>query len=152
MKIGSHIKPRSGKPRHVTIHDTEYAFAPVKDNQGVTHFMADVTNADHAALLLENGAFYAFDKAAQVKPKLTRASAGDTPPPPADPVPTEIETEAKALLDNTVDALGVAVGKVSSLDVVRCALQLEHAGSARKSAISLLETTLAAANEAGVKG
>lgn len=151
MKIGSHIKPRNGQPRHVDIHDTPYTFAPMKDNQGVTHFVAEVTNEDHAALLLENGAFYAFDKAAQVKPKLTRGNAGD-PPPPAEPVPPEIEAEAKALLDNNVEALGVAVGKVSSLDVLRCALQLEHAGSARKTAIGLLETTLAAANEAGLKG
>jgi hypothetical protein len=153
MKIGSHIKPRSGKARHVPLYGTEYVFAPMKDKHGVTHFVADVANVEHAATLLENGAFYAFDKAQMPGSQLQRGGQkpADPPPPPGGPFTPEVEAEAKALLDNNVDALNVAVGKVSGLDVVRCALQLEHAGSARKTAVAVLEATLAAAAEAGVK-
>jgi hypothetical protein len=158
MKIGSHIKPRSGKPRHVPMFDTEYVFAAVKDKQGQTHFVADVDNADHAEILLKNGAFYAFDKNQSAQPTLslprgTKSEGDEDTKPPA--YPPEVEAEAKALLDHNTEVIGAEIGKVSGLDVLRCALAIESDrlnSKPRKTVITLLEASLQGAIEAGVKG
>lgn len=149
MKIGSHIKPRSGKARHVDIYGTPYLFAPLKDRLGVTHFVADVNDDDHAALLMANGAFYAFDKNGLPEPKLTRGATKVEPPPSA--WPDEIVDEANALLDQSAAKIATAIGSVSSPDVVRAARACEAADKKRDSVLSLIDKTLDAMQQAGVK-
>lgn len=153
MKIGSHIKPRNGTARRVPLFGSEYVFKPEKDKAGATHFVAEVSNPDHAEVLLKNGAFYAFDKSQAQQPTLSRASGGngEKKAAPTKTFDVALQAEAKALLDNNIESLGAAIGKVSSPEVVTCALALEREGSARKGAITLLETTVQALAEAGVQ-
>lgn len=153
MKIGSHIKPRNGKARHVAVHGKEYTFAPVKDNRGAIHFVADVTDADHAELLMKNGAFYAFDPAMAVQATLkrTKETPKDPPAPPQRTVwPTAIINDAMALLDHNADEIGALTGNVSSLDVLRAAMEFERGGKNRKTALTAIEGALKGAVEAGV--
>jgi hypothetical protein len=147
MKIGSHIKPRDGKPRPVPFDDTVYTFAPVKDKRGVTHFVADVDDADHADALMRNGAFYAFDGKQAAEPALKHPGA-----PPVDETKWDeaIVDEADALLANNAETIAVEVGKVSGLDVLRCAIAREAAGKARKGVQATLSAALEGAIAAGV--
>lgn len=148
MKIGSHIKPRDGSSRPVPFDDVVYQFAPVKDKRGVTHFVADVDNPDHADALMRNGAFYAFDGKQAAEPALKH---------PAAPLVVESQwdedtaTEADELLANNAETIAVEVGKVSGLEVLRCAIEREAVGKARKGVQATLAAALEGAIAAGVK-
>lgn len=147
MKIGSHIKPRDGSPRPVPFDDAVYTFAPVKDKRGVTHFVADVDNPDHADALMRNGAFYAFDGKQAAEPALMHPTATPTIESKWDEA---IVAEADALLANNAETIAVEVGKVSALGVLRCAIERETAGKARKSVQATLSAALEGAIAAGV--
>lgn len=153
MKIASTIKPRSGRPRHVAIHGHAYVFAPVKDKHGVTHFVADVNDADHASLLLENDAFYTFDKNGLPAPKLSRNAkqAAKAPTSSKETWSTEILAEAAALLTQPVSDMGAAIGRVSSLGVVDAAAALENEGQKREDVLELLARAIEGAKQSGVK-
>lgn len=148
MKIASHIKPRSGKPRLVTFNGTKYAFAPTEDKHGITHYVASVGNKDDAKGLVGSGHFYEYSPDMEKPPVLKR---DDPPAPPPETFKPEVVEEAHALLENTTDDVSVAIGKVSSLDVIRSAIRLEAAGHARKGVSGLLDTALEAGIAAGVK-
>lgn len=148
MKLGSQIKPRSGQPRHVTFNGTQYAFAPTQDKHGITHFVANVGNKDDAEGMLASGHFYEYSEGMEKPPVLKR---DPPPPPPPEPFKPEVIEEATELLANGTDDVAVAIGKVSSLDVIRCAIELETKGKARKGVSGLLATTLEAGTAAGVK-
>lgn len=148
MKIGSSIKPRDGSARNVDLFGQRYVFAPTKDKHGVTHFVAEVTNGDHAETLLQNGAFYAFDAAQAAPSKLTRdGKPGATTEPPK-AWPSDVVDEAFALLDAPAADISAKTGNVSSLDVLRAALELEPGGKNRKTVLTTLETALKLAEEA----
>lgn len=154
MKIASKIKPQSGKPRNVTIHGRPYAFAPIQDKDDITHFVAEVKNADHAALLIGTGDFYTYGDELAPQATLKKAVIDPVePPPPADPVEPAIQAEADALLLLSVAKISSEVAKVSSLAVVRAALATEKvAEGSRKTVVALLQATLDGAAQAGVKG
>lgn len=153
MLIASHIKPRRKPTRTVHVHGTPYVFEQ-KTNNG--EFVAEVSNPAHAEILLGSRHFSAV---ATGRTTLTRT------PPPADP-PKEDEkpstgdappaftdaqvAEATTLLTGSASAIGKDVGQVSSLDVVRCAIDIEGKEKARKSVLALLQSTLEAAAQAGV--
>jgi hypothetical protein len=154
MKIASKIKPKSGKPRTVTIHGRPYVFAPVLDKNDVTHFVAEVKDEDHAAVLLGTSDFYPFGDALAPQPTLKSGQAPAAPRvTPAEPVDPAVQVEANALLGLSLAKISVEVGKVSSLAVVHTALATEQAAETpRKTVLALLQTTLDGATAAGVKG
>src|SRR3546814_21192351 len=92
MKIGTTIHPKRGAhahkgERHVKVGDTTYTFRATTDKHGATHFVADVSDADHAAPLLAIDAYYAYDNALPPKPTLPRGSQRAETPPTSPPVP-----------------------------------------------------------------
>lgn len=156
MKIGSRIKPRNRVSRTVNIHGRDYTFLPVEDKYGETHFVAEVQNEEHAAVLLGTLDFYAYGKdmapAAALKPPVADVGVA---PAATQPVlvafPQDVMQQAEVLLNGSASAIGADVGKVKSLAVVKAALAIERAGTKpRKSVITLLEQTLAGAAAAGV--
>lgn len=153
MKIASRIKPRSGKPRVVTVHDRPYAFAPTEDKLGDQHFVADVHNTEHAELLLGSGDFYAYDETLAPRPQLQPAAASAAPPAAPLPNITALaRTEAVNLLKGSAASISTGVGKVSGLAVVRAAMAIENTSpTPRKSVIALLQDALDGAIAAGVK-
>jgi hypothetical protein len=159
MKIASKIKPRDGNSRSHTIGERRYVFARFEDPHGDVHYVADVHNESHAAIFLQNGGFYSFAEQAQVA-TLNRATGAKAPgvdplPPKIEPVtviPPELLEEATSLVSGSVAEVGVAVAKVSSLAVVKAAIQIEGAKQVpRKTVIDLLNRTLEGAAQAGVK-
>jgi hypothetical protein len=151
MKIASHAHPRDGRARIHTVHGIRYVFAPEQDRAGVTHFVAEVSNADHAELFIRSGGFYPFGEDLQVQPVLIRIAptgegAESEPPPPAPPVPmvdTAVQEEAAKLLAGTLNTIGTAIGSVSKPAVILAALALEKAKEApRKGVVSLLQQTI----------
>lgn len=161
MKIASKIHPRSGKPRRVTILGRLYAFAPVEDKLGNLHYVADVSHEEHAAVLLGSDAFYRYtaDMAPQAMLQQPAPKADGTPAANSGPSGEQsagedlaIKAEAEQLLTGSASAISAAVGKVSSLAVVRAALDIEKAGAARKNVTALLNSTIEGAVAAGVAG
>lgn len=153
MKIASNIKPKSGKPRTVTIHGRPYVFAPVLDKDDLPHFVAEVKDADHAAVLLGTGDFYAYGDELAPKPTLKQTVSDPVPPASTEPVDPAIQAEADALLALALAKIATEVGKVSGLQVVRVALATEKAAeTSRKTVVALLQSTLDGAVAAGVKG
>lgn len=174
MEIGSKIHPRNGKARRVEVHGRLYVFAATPDNKGNIHFVADVTNEQHAETFLGSGDFYAFGKDLKQQPALTRSAAAgkpvtgastaapastdagkgsDNPNPPTvtghDPEAVAAATE---LLKGSISDVGKAVAN-QTLPVIRAALDLEKAQpSPRKGMVTLLESTLEGARQAGVEG
>ena|SRR5690348_14314023 len=162
MKIASAIKPRRGislsgpLTRDVTVHDKLYSFKP-EVHAGETHFVAEVEDPKHQQVLLDSGAFYALDDEGKRKPALTRkpVTPGNTETSKPAQVPgSEAEqAEAKTLLEGNAEQIGVAVAKVSSLNVLRAAIDLEAAAAKpRKNVQTLLQAALDGAIAAGVKG
>jgi hypothetical protein len=152
MKIASKIQPKSGKARNVTIHGRPYAFAPIHDKDDNTHFVAEVKNADHAAVLLGTGDFYAYGDELAPKATLTIEPIKPAAPVAAEPVDAAIQAEADALLALSLAKISIEVGKVTSLAVVRAALATEQAAEpSRKTVVALLKQTLEGAAAAGVK-
>lgn len=154
MKIASVIKHRDGSARSVHVHGKLYEFKPVKDKDEVTHFVADVTDAAHAEVLMASEAFYAFDGKPPV-PALKRAITGGAPIG-SDAKAPELSSEqleaATELLKGSAGDIGKAVGSVT-LDTVRAAIAVESASKTpRKTVIGLLQTALDGALAAGVKG
>lgn len=158
MKIASRIKPRNGQPRNVHVNGRLYAFAAAKDKNGDTHFIADVNDPDHAAILLGSEHFYELGKDQQAVSTLKRsaepatANAEQVAAGPTDTANETLRAAASGLLACSANTIAVNVGKVASLDVVRTALAMEREAGARKTVIHLLEATLQGAAAAGVKG
>lgn len=154
MKIASRIKPRNGQPRAVHVNEHLYLFAPTKDKAGDTHYVADVADPDHAAILLGSEHFYELGKDQQAVATLTRgvAPVEETESKPVDTATDALRAAAAELLAGSANTIAVAVGKVASLDVVRVALAMEREAGGRKTVIHLLEATLQGAAAAGVKG
>lgn len=156
MKIASKIHPPHHQPtRTVHVHGRPYVFAPVEDKDGRVHYVAEVNDANHAAVFLGSEHFYELGKEQQRTPALKRAPASEPQPPPAptqDAVSDAVRAEAKELLAGSASAIATAVAKVSSLAVVRTALTLEREAGGRKNVINLLEATLQFAETAGAKG
>lgn len=159
MKIASKIHPRNGISRTVTIHGRPYVFVPVEDKNLERHFVAEVTNEDHAVLLLGTLDFYAYGAELAPVAKLAAPAPADTSKT-AEPLkevhlvafPQDVMLAAEVLLNGSASAIGADVGKVKSLDVVKAALAIENASSkCRKTVVVLLEQTLAGAAAAGVK-
>ena len=151
MKIASKAHPRDGKARIHTVHGIRYVFTPEQDRAGVTHFVEEVSNADHAELFIRSGGFYPFGEDLQVQPVLSRAlptgeGAGSEPPPPAPPPPvvdTAVQEEAAKLLAGTLNTIGTAIGSVSKPAIILAALAFEQAKETpRKGVVSLLQQTI----------
>lgn len=156
MKIGSHIKPRSRKPRVVTIHGRPYAFAPVLDKTDLEHFVAEVKDEKHAEVLLASGNFYHYRDDMAPAATLKRESSAPAPAPAkkegAEEPNTDDSEQAKNLLLLSVAKMGVALGN-TSLPVIRRAIELEKlSDTSRDSALKLLTSALEGAIAAGVKG
>lgn len=165
MYIGSQIKPRHSKSRTVDVHGVNYVFLEV---MGDGHFICDVKNEEHAAILLAHPekAFYKYAG----KPELSRA-----PAPPIEPVDPqaaadaaavtaaaaaksalgefsqELRDEAAALLLKQPPQISKDVGKVSSPVVVKIARLLEdqRKDGPRSSVVEVLDRTLSLLQEAG---
>lgn len=154
MKIGSVIKHRDGSPRCVHVHGKLYEFKQVKDQDEVTHFVAEVTDADHAAILMASEAFYAFGSK-PAAPALKRVGSSEPPIGTGTPAPAlsaEQLFAATELLMGSAGDIGKAVGNVT-FDTVRAAIAVESASKTpRKTVIGLLQTALDGAIAAGVKG
>lgn len=88
MKIASKIKPRSGQPRRVTVHDRLYVFAPILDRNEEKHFVAEVKNERAAEALLTSGHFYHYSADFEPQPVLQRSHIVPPPPPPPAPAQT----------------------------------------------------------------
>lgn len=173
MKIGSKIKPRTAPTRRTTVHGKEYVFAPLEDKDGQTHYVAEVTNEQHAETLVGSGFFYIYGKENEKQPSLTRQPAdtsststssnggegsgeagqgSSTQPVILDGHDPEAVAAAVELLKGTIPDVGKAVAG-HTLPVIRAALALENSQEApRKGMVSLLEATLEGAKQAGVKG
>lgn len=173
MKIASKIKPRSGVPRRVTVHDRLYVFGPVKDRNEETHYVAEVKNALHAETFMASGDFYHYSAEFEPVPLLNRPPVvePETPPPapappvvlsgdqtgtitapPSAPLPwnPEVIAEATELLKGTAGDISTAVGRVSHPDVVKAAQDLESkSDKPRKNVQQLLEITLAGIQASG---
>lgn len=175
MKIGSKIQPRDGTTRRVTVHQRLYVFAPVQDHKGDVHFVTDVANEQHAETFMRSGDFYKFG--AELEPQATlqrslvpEGSAGaatgstggsgdagvGTGPATGNVAVTFSEaerTEAGALLSGSANTISTALGSVSTLNIIRCARELEEsAQTPRKTVVQLLDQALAGAALANVKG
>lgn len=153
MKIGSRIHPRERDYRRVTIHGREYIFAKTEDKFGDAHFVADVKNEDHAAVLMGSGDFYPYNADMAPTPALQppKPAEDTTTVEPPDAAAIAIQAEAEALLAGSASAISSAVGAVSSLAVVTTALAIEQAKKApRTTIVKLLEATLEGAKAAGV--
>lgn len=153
MKIGSRIHPRERDQRRVTIHGREYIFAKTEDKFGDTHFVADVKNEEHAAVLVGSDDFYPYNAdmapAPALQPPKPAVDPTEVVPPPA--VDAAIQAEAEALLAGSASTISSAVGAVSSLAVVETALANEQAKKQpRTTVVKLLEATLEGAKAAGV--
>lgn len=156
MKIGNTIHPKRGAhahkgERHVKVGDTTYTFRATTDKHGATHFVADVSDADHAATLLSIDAYYAYDHALQPKPTLSRGSKGDETPPPAPPAPpvtddTPTTAKARKLLEGSANTIGQEIGKLDVAEafaVVLAAVAIEQAAEKpRNNVVTLLNATL----------
>ena len=178
MKIGSKIKPRDGTARRVTVHQRLYVFAPVQDHKGDVHFVTDVANEQHAETFMRSGDFYKFGAELEPQATLQRAlvpegSAGapegsvgssggaeggagvGTGPATGNVAVSFSEAErveAGALLSGSANTISTAIGSVSTLNIIRCARELEEAGQNRKTVVQLLDQALAGAALANVKG
>ncbi len=156
MKIGTHIINRDGSARRTTVHGKLYIFGPTEDEQGVTHYVADVKDPDHAATFMAHGKFYEF-KCQAPQPTLVRgakeAGAAEssappvesqgTPPEGASGIDAAVLGEATDLLKGSVAVIGAAMGKVSCAEVVQVALELESAqAKPRATVLDLLKRTL----------
>ena len=157
MKIASKIHPRNGISRAVDIHGRTYVFAATEDKNAEQHFVAEVKNEEHAAILLGSLDFYKFGAdlvpvATLAKPVATTTDANAPAPVQLVGFPQEVMQAAEVLLNGSASAIGADVGKVKSLDVVKAALAIEQAKSnGRKTVVALLEQTLAGAAAAGVQ-
>ncbi|KLD65428.1 hypothetical protein [Dyella japonica] len=76
------------------------------------------------------------------------ATVTATPIAPTVTFAGEVTAAAQELLGGNVSMIAAALGRITDLDVVRCALALENAGQARKSAIAILTQTLELAAQA----
>ena len=153
--IESLIKPHEGGVRTVHIHGVAYKFQDI----GGRHFCAAVHDDLHASILLAHPTLYRLAETTTLAPVApVAAAAGEPSPvtsiekqplPPSETVeaapeelgnfPPKVIAEAADLVDLTIADLRTAVGKVSSIDVLRAALQLEkRKTSARAGAVSLL--------------
>lgn len=153
MKIGSRIHPRARDYRVVTIHGREYIFAKTEDKLGDAHFVADVKNEEHAAVLVGSGDFYRYSADMAPAPALQppKPVVEPTAAEPLEAATTAIQAEAEALLAGSASTISSAVGAVSSLAVVQAALANEQAKKApRATVVKLLEATMEGAKAAGV--
>lgn len=150
MKIASKIKNRDGSHRTVHIHGKPYVFKPYDDAEGKDHHVADVSDAAHAKIFLANDAFYAIDKKQERQPTLKRGDESTEPPAPKpSQFPQEVVAEAEKLLAGSATTIGTDISKVTSLDVVRAAIELETAGQNRKTVLNLLSSTVEYYRQAG---
>lgn len=153
MKICSKIKNRNGSSRNIHVNGTLYVFAPYKDNDGNEHLVADVTNDEHAAIFSASEHYYPLDKKKEKQSTLKRGDNGEKtdppPPPPASSFSDEIRAEAAQLLQGSSPVIGQEIAKVSSMDVVSCAIELEEAGENRKAVLKLLTSTLEYSRQSG---
>lgn len=143
MKIASKIHPRNGQVRNVPVNGHLYAFTRTEDKHSTVHFVADVKNEDHAQVLMGHDAFYAYDSALAPVATLVQAPKDPVDPPPPPPAfDVEVTAEANKLLKDSAGKISVALGKVSSPEVVLAAIAIEKAAPAmRKSVVALLEST-----------
>lgn len=157
MKIGSVIKPRTRPTRDVTVHGKKYVFAPVEDNQGEIHYVADVRDELHAETLVGTGYYYHFGKDHEKAPTLARTPSGEKPvlskaPAPVTAHAAEDVAAATELLKGSISDVGKAVGSMTP-GVVRAAIDVEKAQQApRKGMLDLLNATVEGAIAAGVPG
>jgi hypothetical protein len=159
MKIGSKIHPRTTTTRRTTVHGKLYVFSPVEDKDGQTHYVADVTNEQHAETLVGSGHFYLYGKENDKQPALARPTGGEQMPPPKEPADAALSAHsaealaaASELLKGSISAVGRDVAK-HGLDVVRAAVDVESAQQTpRTGMLALLNATLEGAAAAGVTG
>jgi hypothetical protein len=180
MLIGSVIIPRSKPTRTIELFGKDYVF---KNLAGDGKWICEVTDPRAIEIFEAHEAFYRYDgqpvlsraPVAEPKPvdlnKLTNEEVAEVEmnaelaarkaaseavssyvPPVAD-YSAEVASEATDLLDNDAKRIGRAIGKVSSMLVVRCALTIEQARKEpRQFHIELLERTIESAKAAGIQG
>ncbi|CAM5591479.1 hypothetical protein [Rhodanobacter lindaniclasticus] len=150
MKIGTTIHPKRGAhahkgERHVAVADTTYVFRATTDKHGATHYVADVSNPDHAATLLKIDAYYAFDPSMQPKSVLVREDT-TTPPPPPIPIESPHKAAAVKLLADSATVIGQEIGKLDTeqaFAIVQAAVALEEGTEKpRRNVLTLLQATL----------
>ncbi len=175
MYIGSVIKPRPpAVSRSYDVLGVVYKFVDLGSDG---HFVCDVTDEEHARILLEHPekAFYKHD----AKIDLKRGTVTTPPPAPEDEAAVAAAAEAKRVADEAQavanrsaalaefsaevraeaaelllvapNKLGQAVGKVSTPVVIRAArlLEDERKDGARTSVVELLDRTLKLMQDAG---
>ncbi|HET6631508.1 MAG TPA: hypothetical protein VFG73_02215 [Rhodanobacteraceae bacterium] len=162
MKIVSLIKPRHADVRHVTVHGTQYSFT----RQGDGTYVADVHDARAVKCLLANRHFAQYGVSA-LKREPVPAAPVDTPPAGEGaagdaagtgegdteaPERGPLEAEAAGLLEGNASVIGKAIGNVSSLAVLRVAVEMEAAegGKQRKNVLDLLNGALEGAAQSGL--
>lgn len=156
MKVESVIQPKRKQARTVTVAGVAYRFER-RDAGGEPHYVAEMP-AEHAQVLLASPHFFEYGKSNTLK----RAAPDPAPEADDDNEPDEdakpessayapdVQAEAAELVTGSASDISKGVGRVSSLAVVRCALELEQGGKARKGVQSILEATIEGATQAGV--
>lgn len=160
MKIASKILPiKTRKDRRVTVYGTLYVFAPMKDAQDKTHFVADISDEKAVDALLSTSHYYRFGKELQPKstlskPDLGKAGTGDNGTGDGGKKVTgfseEVIAKANELLKGTIQDVSKSVASVDIV-VTQAALEVEKAAEKpRDGMIKLLESTIEMARQAGV--
>lgn len=155
MKVLSLIKPRHRDVRNVTVNGTPYAFARQPDGE----FAAEVEDSTDLHVFGRSPHFRIIGKSSLANPR----APAKTPEPPVEKKEADdggdaeksispLEAEAQALLQGSAADIGRDIGSVSSLDVLRRAIEIEQAegGKQRKGVDTMLRQALAAAEQAGV--
>lgn len=140
MRIVSRIKSKRTDERAISVLGHTVRFQKQADGT----FVADVADDNVRKCLLAKPRD--FWEAGAARPALKRE-------PPKDPVKEQdpdLNAEAADLLELNLADMGKAIGGVSSIEVLRIALDLERAGQDRKGAAELLSTALEAAKTAGL--
>jgi len=148
MRIQSRIKAKQGNVREITVFGVLYRFEKQSDGS----FVAEIDDPKAAECLLSGRDFWEYGKAAAVltrEPEKEKEKEKEKDQSPPDPV----AIEAAALLERSVSEMGKEIGGVSGLAVLRAALALEQGddGKKRKGVVSLLETAIESAVQAGVQ-
>lgn len=161
MKIASKIAPiKTRRERRITVFGKLYVFAPTKDAQDNTHFVAEINDEKAVDTLLSTGHYYRFGKDMQPKSQLTKTAAnnggeggqGDgagTKKPSG--FNDEVIAKATDLLKGTIQDVSKGVASVGDIAIVQAALEIEKsAEQPRAGMVKLLESTIEMARQAGV--
>lgn len=156
MKVISRIKARHSHVRNVTVNGTPYAFQRGDDGE----FACEVNDPTDLRVFVASRHFQVAGTPVLANPQAAMPPASDENKSAENTddghnplqVNSLIDAEAQTLLEGSASEVGRNIGSVSSLDVIRCAIELEQApdGKQRKGVDTMLRQALAAAEQAGV--